>query len=154
MARPRQFDELAVLEAAMECFWVRGYEATSVRALIKKTGLTGALPDPVGVAKLQQNNQYTTKAICPQGDSAAILTVRWAVVRSIPRSQQPRITFWKMQRGDTNRSLGGHGISLPCCQVRGRLLSKRKLRARAHSPGPRLPSFTLAAPVRPWWQAS
>ncbi len=42
MARPREFDEEAVLDAAVECFWARGYEATSVRDLIEKTGLTGA----------------------------------------------------------------------------------------------------------------
>lgn len=42
MARPRQFDEEAVLDAATECFWSRGYEATSVRDLIETTGLTGA----------------------------------------------------------------------------------------------------------------
>jgi TetR/AcrR family transcriptional regulator, transcriptional repressor for nem operon len=42
MARPREFDEDVVLDAAMECFWSRGYEATSVRDLIETTGLTGA----------------------------------------------------------------------------------------------------------------
>jgi TetR/AcrR family transcriptional regulator, transcriptional repressor for nem operon len=42
MARPREFEEEAVLDAAVECFWARGYEATSVRDLIEKTGVTGA----------------------------------------------------------------------------------------------------------------
>ncbi len=42
MARPRQFDEDAVLDAAVQCFWSRGYEATSVRDLLDSTGLTGA----------------------------------------------------------------------------------------------------------------
>jgi TetR/AcrR family transcriptional repressor of nem operon len=42
MPRPREFDEEVVLDAAVECFWNRGYEATSVRDLIEKTGLTGA----------------------------------------------------------------------------------------------------------------
>jgi TetR/AcrR family transcriptional repressor of nem operon len=42
MARPREFDAEVVLDAAMECFWNRGYEATSVRDLIETTGLTGA----------------------------------------------------------------------------------------------------------------
>ena len=42
MARPREFDETAVLEAAIQCFWSRGYEGTSVRDLAEKMGLTGA----------------------------------------------------------------------------------------------------------------
>lgn len=42
MARPREFDEEAVLDAAMQGFWSRGYEATSMRDLIERTGLTGA----------------------------------------------------------------------------------------------------------------
>jgi TetR/AcrR family transcriptional regulator, transcriptional repressor for nem operon len=42
MPRSREFDEGAVLDAAAECFWARGYEATSVRDLIERTGLTGA----------------------------------------------------------------------------------------------------------------
>ena len=42
MARPREFDEAAVLDAAMQCFWARGYESTSVKDLIERTGLTAA----------------------------------------------------------------------------------------------------------------
>ena len=42
MARPREFDDSVVLDAAVERFWNRGYEATSVRDLIEATGLTGA----------------------------------------------------------------------------------------------------------------
>jgi len=30
MARPREFDETTVLEAAMNCFWAQGFEQTSV----------------------------------------------------------------------------------------------------------------------------
>jgi TetR/AcrR family transcriptional regulator, transcriptional repressor for nem operon len=42
MARPREFDETTVLEAAMHCFWARGYESTSVRDLAEQMGITGA----------------------------------------------------------------------------------------------------------------
>ena len=42
MARPREFDEAAVLDAAMDCFWRNGYEATSVRDLAARMGITGA----------------------------------------------------------------------------------------------------------------
>ncbi|WP_085316132.1 TetR/AcrR family transcriptional regulator [Derxia lacustris] len=42
MARPREFDEAAVLDAAVACFWRYGYEATSVRDLAKSMGMTGA----------------------------------------------------------------------------------------------------------------
>jgi len=41
MARPREFDEEAVLEAAVNCFWRRGFEATSVRALAAEMNIAG-----------------------------------------------------------------------------------------------------------------
>lgn len=42
MARPREFDEEKVLELAVEQFWERGYEATSIRDLAQAMGLTTA----------------------------------------------------------------------------------------------------------------
>jgi TetR/AcrR family transcriptional repressor of nem operon len=42
MARPREFDENAVLDAAAQRFWIYGYEATSVRDLAQGMGITGA----------------------------------------------------------------------------------------------------------------
>jgi len=39
VARPREFDEEQVVEEAMEVFWQRGYQATSVQDLVEATGL-------------------------------------------------------------------------------------------------------------------
>jgi TetR/AcrR family transcriptional repressor of nem operon len=41
MARPREFDEAAALEAAVTSFWKQGYRATSVRDLAAKMGISG-----------------------------------------------------------------------------------------------------------------
>ncbi|MFP3556175.1 TetR/AcrR family transcriptional regulator [Paraburkholderia sp. SIMBA_049] len=42
MARPREFDETAALDAAVEHFWLHGYQSTSVRELADAMGITGA----------------------------------------------------------------------------------------------------------------
>lgn len=42
MARPREFDEDVVLEAVIQCFWKRGYEATSIKDLVDHTGIVAA----------------------------------------------------------------------------------------------------------------
>jgi len=39
VGRPREFDEEAALEAAMDAFWSKGYEATSMAELCNCTGL-------------------------------------------------------------------------------------------------------------------
>ncbi len=39
VGRPREFDEEAALEAAMEAFWAKGFEATSMADLCACTGL-------------------------------------------------------------------------------------------------------------------
>lgn len=39
MARPREFDEDQVLDAAMRTFWLRGYEGATLSELVEATGL-------------------------------------------------------------------------------------------------------------------
>ena len=40
MARPKEFDEATALDVAMQCFWDRGFETTSVRELSDQMGIT------------------------------------------------------------------------------------------------------------------
>jgi TetR/AcrR family transcriptional repressor of nem operon len=51
MARPRTFDEERVLDAVMEAFWMRGYEATSAQDLV----------DASGVGRSSLYNAYSSK---------------------------------------------------------------------------------------------
>jgi TetR/AcrR family transcriptional repressor of nem operon len=50
LARPKAYDEAAMLDRVMEVFWARGYDGTSIQDLVGKTGvnrgsLYGAYPD-------------------------------------------------------------------------------------------------------------
>jgi TetR/AcrR family transcriptional regulator, transcriptional repressor for nem operon len=69
MARPKEFDEIAALNAAIDCFWRRGYEATSVRDLMASMGISGpSLYNAFGdkhalfVQALERYLDYSTRA--------------------------------------------------------------------------------------------
>ncbi len=42
MGRLKEFDEAKAIDGAVDCFWARGYEATSVRDLAEHMGIGGA----------------------------------------------------------------------------------------------------------------
>ena len=42
MGRPKEFEEAEVLNKALEVFWERGYEATSIQDLVDRTGVQRA----------------------------------------------------------------------------------------------------------------
>src|SRR5260370_37571661 len=44
MGRLKAFDEDEVLDRAVDCFWLRGYAATSVRDLAERMGIGGGRP--------------------------------------------------------------------------------------------------------------
>lgn len=49
MARPREFDEAAVLDKALNLFWRKGFERTSIQDLVEHTGVhRGSLYDTFG----------------------------------------------------------------------------------------------------------
>ena len=37
--RPKEYDDTAVIDAAMDVFWTNGYEASSTQELCERTGL-------------------------------------------------------------------------------------------------------------------
>lgn len=52
MARPREFERDVVLDRAMQVFWSRGYEATSIRHLVERMGIQrGSLYDTFGAKR-------------------------------------------------------------------------------------------------------
>lgn len=60
VGRPREFDEEKVLEAAMDAFWAKGYEATSLADLCECTGLhKGSLYQAFG-----DKHQLFMRALC------------------------------------------------------------------------------------------
>jgi TetR/AcrR family transcriptional repressor of nem operon len=72
MARPREFDEQSVLDAATQHFWMNGYEATSMRDLAQGTGITSpslynAFGDKRAIYRLVLD-RYVTSALVDCAD--------------------------------------------------------------------------------------
>jgi len=42
LPRPKVYDEMALLDCAMETFWIRGYDRTSIQELVGQTGVNRA----------------------------------------------------------------------------------------------------------------
>jgi TetR/AcrR family transcriptional repressor of nem operon len=87
MARPREFDEARALESAMNAFWERGYNGTSVSDLMVATGLNkGSLYGAFGdkrklflkaVEYYQQVGLQAMRAVLEQPGSAKQAIARW-----------------------------------------------------------------------------
>lgn len=67
MARPKAFDENAVLDKAVEVFWAKGYESTSIQDLIDAMGIQrGSLYSAFGSKQqlfLKSLNRYGTVVV-------------------------------------------------------------------------------------------
>ena len=87
MARPREFDEVRALESAMNAFWERGYNGTSVNDLIAATGLNkGSLYGAFGDKRM-----LFLKAV-EHYQQAGLQTMRQALER--PGSAKEAIAGW------------------------------------------------------------
>ena len=60
MARPREFDETKVLEAAMNCFWAQGFEQISLRDLTERM----RSPAPAWHRRRTTELAYRSQSIC------------------------------------------------------------------------------------------
>jgi TetR/AcrR family transcriptional repressor of nem operon len=70
MARQREFDEATALEAAMACFWRRGYEATSMHELTASIGISGpklASTAPSAASARSSPPLWSATSISPPG---------------------------------------------------------------------------------------
>jgi TetR/AcrR family transcriptional regulator, transcriptional repressor for nem operon len=87
MGRPREFDEARALESAMNAFWERGYNGTSLSDLTAVTGLNkGSLYGAFGdkrrlflkaVAHYQQTGLQTMREVLEGSGSAKEAIARW-----------------------------------------------------------------------------
>jgi AcrR family transcriptional regulator len=165
MPRPREFDEASALKAAMECFWRRGYEATSLRDLTSAMGLTApsiynAFGDKQRLFKraLEQYIEHTTgerlrrlqEELRPK--EAIRRFFRWhRTILKAARSSQLSLeilrhssadAFWQGKRIKRSRAISKparrRGFCSACCLASASWRElNRSVRFSKGSPGPR-----------------
>ena len=89
MARPREFDSNTALESAMQVFWAKGYEATSLDDLCEATGLGrsslyAAFGDKRGLY-LSALDRYEEAGVHPIAAALARSPIRKAVAAFVDR---------------------------------------------------------------------
>jgi TetR/AcrR family transcriptional repressor of nem operon len=103
MARPREFDEASVLDAALAVFWSKGFDGASIEDLVEATGLGraslyGAFGDKRALFE-RVLDHYATAASAgdavPEGaspnEALRTLTARWVKLACAP--DHPRGCF-------------------------------------------------------------
>jgi TetR/AcrR family transcriptional repressor of nem operon len=118
MARPRTFEETAALDAAIGCFWRRGYEATSVRDLAAAMGISGTSL----YNTFEDKHALFVRALERYMDSAA----RERIAR-LETSLPPRAAIREFIAGVIDRSVDDH-------DRRGCFLINSALEVAPHDP--------------------
>ncbi len=99
MGRPRQFERDVVLDRAMQVFWSRGYEATSIQHLVDRMRIQrGSLYDTFGDKRTAAIDRYdrvvTAKLLAtldePMSGKDAIRRFFWLKVELAAKPGRPR----------------------------------------------------------------
>jgi len=120
VGRPREFTESEVLDRALETFWARGYEGTSVQDLVDATGLSraslyGAFGDKDKLFA-RVLGHYGARAASLAGELQQGPSVRAAVERYLlrsldaafgPRDGEPRGCFLQLAAAECQPSHPG-----------------------------------------------
>jgi AcrR family transcriptional regulator len=141
MARPREFDETAAVESAMNCFWQHGYDSTSMRDLAASVGMSAP-----SVYKASGDKQRLfARALelyrdCNARDLVNRLESLRLPKKSTPRSL-PRLPTTRpmIENKDDVFSLIRHWRSLRIkrssrCRDRQTIWRDRSIRQKMHSP--------------------
>ena len=117
MARPRRFDEQAVLRAARERFWATGYAATSVGDIVAVTGLgKGSLYGAFGDKHrlfVRAFDDYCAETVASartalEGPDAEAYSRLCAYVRAVAQSIADDTGIARVPAGQGHRGTGRH----------------------------------------------